>query len=96
MANIDLRSLSVEELTEQLSSRGFPAFRAKQIRQWLDKGVSDFEQMTNIPKDLRLVLSELYTVPTVTVSKKNTFHSSIPPSSICSAWTTARRWSLCL
>lgn len=70
MANIDLRSLSVEELTEQLSSRGFPAFRAKQIRQWLDKGVSDFEQMTNIPKDLRLVLSELYTVPTVTVLRK--------------------------
>lgn len=70
MANIDLRSLSVEELTEQLSSRGFPAFRAKQIRQWLDKGVSDFEQMTNIPKGLRLVLSELYTVPTVTVLRK--------------------------
>ena len=70
MANIDLRSLSVEELTEQLSSRGFPAFRAKQIRQWLDKGVSDFDQMTNIPKDLRAVLAELYTVPSVKILRK--------------------------
>ena len=70
MANIDLRSLSVEELTEQLSSRGFPAFRAKQIHQWLDKGVSDFDQMTNIPKDMRAVLAELYTVPSVKILRK--------------------------
>ena len=70
MASIDLRSLSMDELTEQLVSRGFPAFRAKQIRQWLDRGVTDFEQMTNIPKDLRAQLSEMYTVPTVRILRK--------------------------
>ena len=70
MASIDLRSLSMDELTEQLVSRGFPAFRAKQIRQWLDRGVTDFEQMTNIPKDLRAQLSEVYTVPTVRILRK--------------------------
>ena len=70
MASIDLRSLSMDELTEQLVARGFPAFRAKQIRQWLDRGVTDFEQMTNIPKDLRAQLSEMYTVPTVRILRK--------------------------
>ena len=70
MATVDLRSLPPEELTEQLVSRGFPAFRAKQIRQWLDRGVTDFEQMTNLPKDLRAVLAELYTVPGVTIARK--------------------------
>lgn len=70
MASIDLRSLSMEELTEQLVARGFPAFRAKQIRQWLDRGVTDFEQMTNIPKELRAQLSEVYTVPTVRILRK--------------------------
>lgn len=70
MATVDLRSLPPEVLTEQLVSRGFPAFRAKQIRQWLDRGVTDFEQMTNLPKDLRAVLAELYTVPGVTIVRK--------------------------
>lgn len=70
MANIDLRSLSTEELTQQLVSRGFPAFRAKQIRQWLDRGVTDFEQMTNLPKDLRALLAELYSVPSVKILRK--------------------------
>ena len=70
MAVIDLRSLSLVELTEQLSSRGYPAFRAKQICQWLDRGVTDFEQMTNLPKDLRATLAELYTVPGVKILRK--------------------------
>lgn len=70
MASIDLRSLPMDELTEQLVSRGFPAFRAKQIRQWLDRGVTDFEQMTNIPKELRAQLAEMYTVPTVRILRK--------------------------
>lgn len=68
----DLRSLSLEDLTAQLTSRGFPAFRAKQIRQWLDRGITDFEQMTNLPKDLRATLAELYTVPGVSILRKLT------------------------
>lgn len=70
MATIDLRSLSQEELTEQLKSKGYPAFRAKQIREWLDRGVTDFEQMTNLPKDLRQTLAELYSVPGITILRK--------------------------
>ncbi|MBE6806578.1 MAG: 23S rRNA (adenine(2503)-C(2))-methyltransferase RlmN [Ruminococcaceae bacterium] len=68
----DLRSLSLEDLTAQLSSRGYPAFRAKQIRQWLDRGVTEFDQMTNLPKDLRVTLAELFTVPGVKILRKLT------------------------
>jgi len=70
LSTIDLRSLSPEELTAQLTACGYPAFRAKQIRQWLDQGVTDFEQMTNLPKDLRAALAERYTVPGVTILRK--------------------------
>ena len=70
MATIDLRSLPQEELTAQLTSKGYPAFRAKQIREWLDRGVTDFDQMTNLPKDLRQTLSELYSVPGVKILRK--------------------------
>ena len=70
MATIDLRSLPQEELVAQLAANHYPAFRAKQIREWLDRGVTDFEQMTNLPKDLRLKLAELYSIPSVKILKK--------------------------
>ena len=60
----------MEELTAQLKSNGYPAFRAKQIREWLDRGVTDFDQMTNLPKDLRQKMSEIYSVPGVKILRK--------------------------
>ena len=60
----------MEELTAQLKSNGYPAFRAKQIREWLDRGVTDFDQMTNLPKDLRQKMSEVYSVPGVKILRK--------------------------
>ena len=70
MSTIDIRALSTEELTAQLTAAGYPAFRAKQIRQWLDQGVTDFERMTNLPKDLRSMLAQEYSVPGVTILRK--------------------------
>jgi len=70
LSTIDIRALSTEELAAQLTDAGYPAFRAKQIRQWLDQGVTDFEQMTNLPKDLRSMLSQQYSVPGVTILRK--------------------------
>lgn len=60
----------MEELTEELKSHGYPAFRAKQIREWLDRGVTDFDQMTNLPKDLRQKMSEIYSIPGVKILRK--------------------------
>lgn len=70
MSTIDIRALSTEELTAQLTAAGYPAFRAKQIRQWLDQGVTDFERMTNLPKGLRSMLMQQYSIPGVTILRK--------------------------
>lgn len=72
MSSIDIRSMTQEALSEWLKDNGQPSFRAKQIREWLDQGVSDFSQMTNLPKNLRDILSEVFTVPGVTIVRKLT------------------------
>ncbi len=62
--------MTQEELTAQLKAMGCPGFRAGQIREWLDRGVTDFAQMTNLPKELRQKLAETYRVPGVTIRRK--------------------------
>ena len=70
MNTVDLRSLSEQELTARLTAAGYPAFRARQIRRWLDQNVTDFSQMTDLPKPLREQLAAEYTVPGVTIARK--------------------------
>ena len=62
-----LRSMTQQELSQLLEALGQPAFRAKQLYIWLHKGVRSYEEMTNLPKSLRDILSEKYplTVPKV-------------------------------
>lgn len=55
----DIKSLNLEELTEYITGLGEKAFRAKQIYQWMHvRGVSSFDEMTDIPKKLRENLKE--------------------------------------
>ena len=50
----DLRSLTYEELCEEVKAMGQPSFRAKQIYSWLhEKRVTDFSEMTNLSAALR-------------------------------------------
>ena len=50
----DLRSLSFDELTDKIKEMGFPAYRAKQMYEWMHVHlVRSLDEMTNIPKDLR-------------------------------------------
>ncbi len=67
---IDIKSLSQEQLSAQLAERGLPAFRAKQIRSWLDNGVKSFDEMRNLPLALREQLHESYTIPSVRIERK--------------------------
>ena len=64
---IDLKSLTQEELTQALKEMGEPAFRGKQVFTWLYRGVTSFDEMSNLPKALREKLKEqcILTVPTV-------------------------------
>ncbi len=60
---IDIRSLTLEELNIQLINLGEKAFRVKQIYQWLHvKLIDDFDEMTNLSKDLREKLKDLYII----------------------------------
>lgn len=51
---LDIASMTIEELTSKLKDMNEPAFRAKQIFGWIhSKLVSDVDEMTNIPVSLR-------------------------------------------
>src|ERR1700758_4818429 len=51
---IDLKSLQLSELDNELRALGEPAYRAKQIADWLyQKRITSIEEMTNLPVELR-------------------------------------------
>lgn len=56
----NLKDFSIEELQGILADLDEPKYRAKQIFTWLGKGVASFDEMTNIPKELRQKLAERY------------------------------------
>ena len=56
---VDLKSMTMEEMTAFFKELGQPAFRAKQVFQWLHRGAASFEEMTNLPKALQQRLGEL-------------------------------------
>ena len=59
----DIKSLNLEQLTEELLNIGEKKFRAKQIYSWIhEKLVDSFDEMTNLSKDLREKLKENYTL----------------------------------
>ena len=59
---MNLKSLTREEIGDILKGLGQPAFRAGQIFTWLHKGVRSYEEMTNLPKNLRQILAEKYPI----------------------------------
>ena len=67
----DILSLSREELTEAVAQLSQPAYRAKQIYDWLHvKCVSGFDEMTNLPKTLLLQLDDNFVIFACTIEKK--------------------------
>ncbi len=53
----ELTGMLPEELTAWCAAQGLPAFRGKQMFQWIHQGV-DFDGMTNLPLSLREKLKE--------------------------------------
>ncbi len=64
---IDIKSMTLDEMTQFVKELGEPAFRGKQIFRWLHRGVSSFEEMSDLSKSLRNKLEEIsfITVPKV-------------------------------
>ena len=71
MSKKDIASYNYEELTEEMNRIGTKSFRGKQIYSWLhEKLVDSFEEMTNLPKNLREKLDEEYEIRQVSVVKR--------------------------
>lgn len=69
----DINSLTYEKLNSIIEELGQPTFRAKQIYAWLHKyGVSSFDEMTNISKQLREILADSYFISTCEIEDKYT------------------------
>jgi 23S rRNA (adenine2503-C2)-methyltransferase len=72
MALIDM---SLPEMQEALAIHDLPKFRAKQVWNWIyQRGVRDFESMGNLPKDMRTLLDDYYSIerPTVVTEQQST------------------------
>ncbi len=66
----DLKSMTLEEITAVLREMGEPAFRGKQIFTWMHKGVTSFDEMTNLSKPLREKLKENFTLTYPLIARK--------------------------
>lgn len=71
MEKVDIKSLDLEQLTEYVVSLGLKGFNAKQIYSWLhQKNVVSFDEMTNLSKQSRELLSENCTVTKLEIAQK--------------------------
>ena len=59
---MNIKSMTLPELTEAMNEIGQPPFRAKQVYTWLHKGARSYDEMLNIPKTLREELAEKYPI----------------------------------
>jgi 23S rRNA (adenine2503-C2)-methyltransferase len=65
----DIRSLSKEELISECESLGEKKFRANQLWEWLwQKGVTSFDEMSNLSKAFREKLAEAYEIKAMTIA----------------------------
>lgn len=67
---LDIKSMTLDEITEFIVSNGFPKFRARQIFGWINKGITNFNQMSNIPTELKNFLNTSSYISVANIEKK--------------------------
>lgn len=71
---IALIGMTLPQMAAAMKADGLPAFRAKQVWHWVyRRGVTDFDAMGNLPKDMRALLREKYAIerPAVVAEQKS-------------------------
>ena len=59
--HVNIYSMSSSQLRDSLRQLNQPSYRVQQILEWIYvAGVTDFEEMSNLPKNLRSMLAERY------------------------------------
>ncbi len=68
-----LLNLSLAELRRWLADQGLPAYRAAQIHKWIyEKRAGTFDEMSDLPKDLRERLAAEFTIFSSTIAAHKT------------------------
>ena len=70
MEKLDLLSLTIKEIEDLMEKVGDKRYRGKQIFQWVNKGIKDFDKMSNIPKALRETLQEISYITRISIEKR--------------------------
>ena len=69
----NIRTMSRQELEDVISELGQPKFRAKQLYEWLHTHLAcSYDEMSNLPKSLRDVLSEKHPLNAPNIIDKQT------------------------
>ena len=67
---IDIRSLTENQIIEFFLDKGFDSYRGKQVYEWIwKKSVYSFDDMTNLSKDLRIMLDAHFVINHIEVDK---------------------------
>ena len=67
----NLKGLSLEALEAKMAEHGHPAFRGRQLFQWINqKNESDFSKMTDLSKSFRDWLAERFELPRVGLAEQ--------------------------
>lgn len=62
--------MTKEEIFIEFENISQKRYRASQVYSWLAKGVGSFDDMTNIPLDLREILKSDYFIPSIDIKRK--------------------------
>ena len=67
-AKIEIKSIQLDQLQDELRALGEPSYRAGQITDWLyQKRVDAIEKMTDLPQLLRTRLAEKFSFDTIDI-----------------------------
>ncbi|HIS69665.1 MAG TPA: 23S rRNA (adenine(2503)-C(2))-methyltransferase RlmN [Candidatus Gallacutalibacter stercoravium] len=67
---IDIKSKTLEELKQDFALLDQPTYKARQVYRWVHRGVTSFEQMTDVSKPLRSLLDQKYYIPVAFIEKR--------------------------
>ena len=67
---MNIKSMTIPEIGAVLKEMGQPGFRAKQVYAWLHKGIRSYDEMSNLPQNLRAELAARYPIYAPEVVRK--------------------------
>ncbi|HHV31696.1 23S rRNA (adenine(2503)-C(2))-methyltransferase RlmN [Caproiciproducens sp. LBM24188] len=70
MSRKDIKSMTLPEIKQEFAADGHAAFRALQVYHWLHRGVTSFDEMSDLSKAFRQQLAEKYTIANAVIEQK--------------------------